>query len=108
MNNREAHFYLEELQRMMTQHRGIFSEEFICANGMAILALEQNRKDGRWIPCSERLPEDVLCGTLVTDGMNVWVETWIGIVGKWKYNHSEITAWMPLPEPYEERSEDNG
>lgn len=49
MNNREAHFYLEELQRMMTQHRGIFSEEFVCANGMAILALEQERKKGKWI-----------------------------------------------------------
>lgn len=46
MNNREAHFYLEELQRMMTQHRGIFSEEFVCANGMAIQALEQERKEG--------------------------------------------------------------
>ena len=42
MNNREAHFYLEELQRMMTQHRGIFSEEFVCANGIAIQALECN------------------------------------------------------------------
>lgn len=41
MNNREAHCYLEELQRMMTEHRGIFSEEFVCANGMAIQALEQ-------------------------------------------------------------------
>ena len=42
MNNRAAHFYLEELQRMMTEHRGIFSEEFVCANGMAIQALELN------------------------------------------------------------------
>ena len=42
MNNREAHFYLEELQRMMTQHRCIFSEEFVRANGMAIQALECN------------------------------------------------------------------
>ena len=61
MNNREAHFYLEELQRMMTQHRGIFSEEFVRANGMAIQALECNiisdvvpsaqpeRKKGKWI-----------------------------------------------------------
>lgn len=48
MNNREAHFYLEELQRMMTQHRGIFSKEFVCANGMAIQALEQERKKGKW------------------------------------------------------------
>lgn len=62
-------------------------------------------KTGRWIPVSERLPEDVLCGTLVTDGIDVWPETWVGIVGKWKYNHSTITAWMPLPEPYEGRRE---
>lgn len=57
-------------------------------------------KAPQWIPCSERMPEDVLCVTLVTDGMEVWAETWVGIVGKWKYNHSTITAWMPLPEPY--------
>ncbi len=54
MNNREAHFYLEELQRMMTQYRGIFSEEFVCANGMAILALEQERKKGKWIVHMQR------------------------------------------------------
>ena len=58
MNNREAHFYLEELQRMMTQHRGIFSEEFVCANGMAIQALEKAQEQ-RWIPVSERPPEDL-------------------------------------------------
>lgn len=63
MNNREAHFYLEELQRMMTQHRGIFSEEFVCANGMAIQALEKAQEQ-RWIPISERLPDD---------GSEVWV-----------------------------------
>ena len=47
MNNREAHFYLEELQRMMTQHRDIFTKEFVCANGMAIQALEHERKKNR-------------------------------------------------------------
>lgn len=50
MDNREAHYYLEELQRMMTQHRDIFTEEFVCANGMAIQALEKERKKGKWIP----------------------------------------------------------
>lgn len=58
MNNREAHFYLEELQRMMTQHRDIFTEEFVCANGMAIQALEKAQEQ-RWIPVSERPPEDL-------------------------------------------------
>ena len=41
MDYKEAHFYMEELQRMTTQHRGVFSKEFICANGMAIRALEK-------------------------------------------------------------------
>lgn len=63
-------------------------------------------KAPHWIPADERLPEDVLCETLVTDGINVWVETWVGIVGKWKYNHSAITAWMPLPDPW--KGEEDG
>lgn len=63
MNNREAHFYLEELQRMMTQHRGIFSEEFVCANGMAIQALERIQSVDavpviRCKECKHLLPND--------------------------------------------------
>lgn len=74
MNNREAHFYLEELQRMMTQHRGIFSEEFVCANGMAILALEQERKEGRWkkMEARGRVYRCNQCGNFLDfDGVNV-------------------------------------
>ncbi len=61
MNNREAHYYLEELQRMMTQYRGIFTEEFVCANGMAILALEQERKTGRWLIKPHKMMGDTPC-----------------------------------------------
>lgn len=74
MNNREAHFYLEELQRMMTQHRGIFSEEFVCANGMAILALEHDRKEGRWekMEARGRVYRCNQCGNFLDfDGVNV-------------------------------------
>lgn len=81
MNNREAHFYLEELQRMMTQHRGIFSEEFVCANGMAIQALEQEqgqeRKKGKWLH-GEAYPHHLYCSVcyrtaLPNDGL---VDLW--------------------------------
>ena len=78
-----------------------------CTESLALDCIPSAKPAQQWIPCSERLPEDVLCVTLVTDGMDVWAETWVGIVGKWKYNHSTITAWMPLPEPYKaERSEE--
>lgn len=41
MTQREAHRWLKEEQRMMTQYRHLFSSEDIEANGMAILALER-------------------------------------------------------------------
>ena len=68
---------------------------------MAIEALEQTR----WIPVSGRLPEigqDVLC-ILKVDDVNRRIavckckqEVW------WYY----AIAWMPLPKPYKEESED--
>lgn len=73
MNNREAHFYLEELQRMMTQHRGIFSEEFVCANGMAIQALEHERTKGKWIIVTDRRGRHARCP----------------YCGEWKYHSNQ-------------------
>lgn len=78
----------------------------------------------RWIPCSERLPE--VCGRyLVTRGLNacgsLWNRVyitnysdlmglksekiwWHGSVGKSDFERlDDVLAWMPLPEPYEER-----
>lgn len=105
MNNHEAHFYLEELQRMMTQHRGIFSEEFVCANGMAILALEQEQKEGHWIPCSERLPESDGYYLVTNSKWGApWREITLWMTDGWSSNNEPI-AWMPLPEPW--KGEDN-
>lgn len=62
----------------------------------------------QWIPCSEKMPEDntdvIVCfysGT-VTE-MRYWGnEIFQGI-----YEHTAkvIVAWMPLPEPYKEKTE---
>lgn len=82
---------------------------------------EVNRMDNKWIPVTERLPED---------GINVlvWFEyfrygdynrlfrkigisytykgEWSGFVnGQSGWKQLKIIAWMPLPEPYKEREE---
>ena len=79
-------------------------------------SIQPERKAGRWIPCSERQPDkegDYLV-TLWDDG-----RTWVEIAlwnetfgGRWQavlYNDvdysdiSNVIAWMPLPEYYQEK-----
>lgn len=47
---------------------------------------------------------------LVTDGKRVWEDTWIeyddGYALDSNYELDEVTAWMPLPEPYKEKEND--
>lgn len=57
----------------------------------------------KWIPCSERLPKE--SGQyFVTEGIEQR-EAVIGYYsaeyGRW-YAASDVSAWMPLPEPYRE------
>ena len=83
-------------------------------------------KDERWIPCSERLPEDdveVLISYRYKEGEGDTSHTDIDIttygqmyfggnkVGNYKHwrapfeyfeSNYEVIAWMPLPEPYKE------
>ena len=66
----------------------------------------------RWIPVSERLPEDnihVLC-QFYLGGMG---ECYLAhgvfhVVGGVVMTCNEVIAWMPLPQPYNVESEDKG
>lgn len=76
-----------------------------CINTADVLTLiTQLSVTGHWIPCSERLPDNKGY-VLVTD----YGETNIGrrFCGKWWLDYcgdkmKDVTAWMPLPEPYKE------
>ena len=60
-------------------------------------------QNNRWIPCSERKPEP-LKDVLVTDGENVWSDTYDDKAPYAYYfaGEADVIAWQPLPEPYKE------
>ena len=69
--------------------------------------LPSAQPEQRWIPCSERLPEDDEI-VLVSDGIDYAVAFWRSDADAWDDPlHGwldsfgfEVKAWMPLPEPY--------
>lgn len=86
-------------------------ENYPCKDINAILVLCGTLK---WIPVTERLPEDysevaivikkISSGAILTD-----IGYYLERRNKWRFVHSfgsyfdyEVIAWAPLPEPYEE------
>ena len=88
------------------EHRSLWHYEQALSEIKELLESEPQEKP-QWIPCSERLPEeDVevlvtddaggmatiekdMCGTYENTGERFW------------YTSQNVTAWMPLPEPYQ-------
>ena len=79
---------------------------------IALQALSaQPERTGKWIPQRERLPEDgEWC--LFTDGVSMSVERYKEDAldhffpeGRW-FRLEDAIAWMSLPEPYQEESEE--
>ena len=62
----------------------------------------ESRPKGKWVPCSERLP-DKQGLYLVTNskvGANIIdTDIWFDSPNTWLYD-DDVIAWMPLPEPY--------
>ena len=85
--------------------------------------IEPERKTGKWIPCSERLPEEHIGFYLVTvQKRRITALNVVGcdntvhdiVIARWDYDRrapqrgyhwckeDKVIAWMPLPEPYRE------
>ena len=87
--------------------RNIVIPDLIEAIEMAVEALKE-QIDRRWIPCSERLPEeDDVKNVLVTVNKRYALYDVILLPSKsvkTEYKMGHIDAWMPLPEPYREEA----
>lgn len=93
MNNQQA------IDRLVKHLEWGWSEETAEAIKMGIHALEENK----WIPCSERMPEDNTDVIVYFySGTVTEMRYWGNGIFQGIYEHTEktIVAWMPLPEPY--------
>ena len=104
---------IEEMQ--MPIMRSEFPEERFVFTGMSealnvIKQLPSAQPEQRWIPCSERLPEDdVEVFVYLFDGQSPYI-AWVCDC-HWYTEDFEVekenypTAWMPLPDPAKLESE---
>lgn len=61
---------------------------------------------GKWIPCSERLPDKT--GDYLTFDVygNVYTNFWGAETQRWGHSTITVQAWMPMPEPYQGENDD--
>ena len=101
--------------KFYTNHRGMRAVELVDVIDCVLDAPSVQTKT-RWIPCSERLPEDgvYVLGQSKLGGINIYQKNKeirpTGICGGWFaddtwYSTNFIIAWMPLPTPYKAESE---
>ena len=79
--------------------RGVFGR---CEENLLDLPSAQ-----RWIPCSERLPDESKW-YLISNGLDSWVAIWSKENKEWlsvtglDYTITDVVAWMEFPEAYRE------
>ena len=117
----DAYALIVVIEQMM-KHQ--IDADDICEMIQNFPPIEPERKKGKWIPCSERLPKEKDTGILKKLGIEKRSEDVLATVevkggrmtvtactydGKWDWNMKyafpdyKVIAWMPFPEPYTER-----
>lgn len=81
-----------------------------CATCVKAVVIDE-RPHGKWIPCSERLPEEEQKIYLVTidygDGLSCVAPRFFWDKKRlWNEAEEYITAWMPIPRPYKQEGEE--
>lgn len=62
----------------------------------------------RWIPCAEALPEDFQRAIVCNKHGDMMIGTYTNWGWMFPCYFEKPVAWIPLPEPYAERREENG
>ena len=92
--------------------KAVIKDKNKLSEAMEKLAMYEDREEsadfGKWIPCSERLPENAMNVIAQFSSGTVTELRYAGngiFEGIYKYSTKVIIAWMPLPEPYKETTE---
>ena len=99
---------IEDLELRLDVYNGNMYDVVVLENERLRSELAALREQVRWIPVSERLPEDyesvlIFTGAIITYGFhNSNIPQWAGdgifYHSDW---YNQVTHWMPLPQPPE-------
>lgn len=86
-------FIIDDLSKRVAEH-------------LADILSSEAQPEPRWIPVTEKLPEDGRYLCTYEDDEHICVDIGRVVDGEWNDWYVMPTAWMPLPEPYREETED--
>ena len=81
------------------------------SEAIKITKQEAEKHNNGWIPCSERMPEDeqvaltCKCKSISILRYSTKTNHWYELSGNWWWSANMVTAWQPLPAPYQPKGE---